>query len=794
MQNSIRGAPEDCPSEEELLAFARAQLESAAAEIVAQHVQGCGNCRQAIAALRERHNTETRILQATEDDKSHATKSLIQDSPEDDWNEDRFDLRVFAPTLRDGALGRLGKYDVLSILGSGGMGVVFKAFDDELRRPVALKVLNRELSSSTTARRRFVREARAAAAVNHPNVVTIFGVETHNDLPFIVMECVSGISLREQLRRQRLEPLEALRVSAQIATGLAAAHAHGVIHRDIKPANILLEEGLSRVKITDFGLARAAVDNVELTSRHRALGTPAYMSPEQVRGETIDARSDLFSLGCVMHAMFTGHSPFQGRTALESSRRVVDELPPPLETAAQNAPRFLAEIVSRLLEKQPDRRFQSAQEVATLLDGYVRTINQTATDELPDILGQRLRSRPRHGMRRAWVAASLALVVMIVGLSVWLGVARLWPHSVPSDVHPHSTTWLRGEISVSKSGPARCASIAEALELAGPGARIVVLDDSEYAEPLVLDRTLQWQGITLESESGPTLVAPEAPSVVRIAGVPAVVLRGFKIRAAADQFGIEIGGECAGARIERVRGVRVGEPDGTRNGVALAFLYIHNGATGAADTPIVIKDVDVRQGGIGFQIGDELPRDGEYLPVKWVRVEECTVIGPAVGIGYQLILANALEHVVVTRSTFAKGACGVSFFVKQPHLARDVTVSHNTFHDLTSWMVWHDTPLEQDAIRFQMNLIARTPRAIFEQRDLGSVRTWFVDNGWLPSEAQPDPILTQVAQVVPHISFASEDAAHDDYLRPQPGSWDVIPPGTELPGRFGVPLDGNRKP
>jgi serine/threonine protein kinase len=791
MQSSIRGASEDCPSKEELIAFARAELESAAAEIVARHVAGCEDCRRAIANLKDLYATETRILQATTDDKSRATQSLFHDSPEDDWDEDPFDLGLFAPARRDGALGRLGKYDVLSILGSGGMGVVFKAFDEELRRPVALKVLNRELSSSATARRRFVREARAAAAVNHPNVVTIFGVETYNDLPFIVMECVSGISLREQLRQQRLEPLEALRVSAQIATGLAAAHVHGVIHRDIKPANILLEEGLSRVKITDFGLARAAIDNVELTSRHRAVGTPAYMSPEQVRGETIDARSDLFSLGCVLYAMFTGHSPFQGRTALESSRKVVDETPPPLETVAPNVPPFLAEIVSRLLEKSPDRRFQSAQEVAALLDGYVRTINQTASDELPGIMGQRLRSRPLNEKRRAWLAGSLALLVIVVGLSVWLAVGRLRPTAVPPVQRDADPTWLRGEISVSKFGPARFASIAEALKLAGPGARIVVLDDAEYTEPLVLDRPGQWQGITLESKSGPTLVAPEAPSVVRISGVSAVVLRGFKMRVAADQFGIEIGGACAGTRIENVRGVRAGDPDGTRKGVALSFLYIHNGAAGAAEAPILIKDVEVRQGGIGFQIGDEMPRDGEYVPVKWVRVEECTVIGPAVGIGYQLILANALEHVVITRSTFATGACGVSFFVKQAHLAQDVTVSHNTFHNLSYWMVWHDTPLEQDAVRFEMNLIARTPRATFEQRDLASVRTWFVNNGWLPSEGQSDPLLTHVAQVVPQISFASEDAAHADYLRPRPGSSDVSPPGIELPGRFGVPLDRN---
>lgn len=803
MESSSRGASPDCPIEEELTAYARGQLAAEAAEIVAQHVAGCGSCGHAVAELKARDNAETGVLLRTDDDaRFPATESLSQDSPEDDWNEDRFDLTLFAPAVRDGALGRLGKYDVLSILGSGGMGVVFKAFDEELRRPVALKVLNRELSSSATARRRFVREARAAAAVNHSNVVTIHGVETHNELPFIVMECVSGISLRERLRRQRLEPLEVLRISAQIATGLAAAHLQGVIHRDIKPGNILLEDGQSRVKITDFGLARAAIDNVELTSRYRALGTPAYMSPEQVRGETIDARSDLFSLGCVMYAMFTGHSPFHGRTALECSRKVVDETPPPLNIVDPNAPPFLAEIVSRLLEKNPDHRFQSAQELAALLDGYVRTINQTATDELPKIMGRRLPSPSERRTRRAWLAGAVALLAVVVGLGGWLAAARFWPdparpfpvRHVPPGADPPSQNWERGEISVAKSGPARCASITEALRLAGPGARIVVLDDADYAEPLVLDRSTQWPGITLESKHGATLVAPDAPSVVKISGVPAVVVRGFKMQVAADQFGIEIEGDCAGARIENVRAVRDSDSGGTRKGVALSFLYIHNGATGTEEAPIVINDVDVRGGGIGIQIGDESTRAGRYVPVKWVRLEGCTVIGPEVGIGYQLILANALEHVVVTRSTFATGACGVSFFIKEPHLARDVTVSHNTFHHLNSWLVWHDTPLEQDAVRFQMNLIARTPQATFEQRDLGTVTTWFVDNGWLPSTSPLDPLVSQVARVISSISFASEDATHDNYLRPQPDSWERVPPGTELPGRFGVSRDRVEQP
>jgi hypothetical protein len=266
------------------------------------------------------------------------------------------------------------------------------------------------------------------------------------------------------------------------------------------------------------------------------------------------------------------------------------------------------------------------------------------------------------------------------------------------------------------------------------------------------------------------------------------------MRVAADQFGIEIGGECAGARIEKVRAVRVSGSDGARKGLSLAFLYIHNGAAGTEDAPIVINDVDVREGGIGIQIGDESPRAGKYVPVQWVRLEECTVIGPGLGIGYQLILANALEHVVVTRSTFATGACGVSFFVQEPRLARDVTVSHNTFHNLNSWLVWHDTSLEQDAVRFQMNLIARTPQATFERRDLSSIHAWFVDNAWLPSELPLDPLVPQIARVESQIALASEDVDHDNYLRPQPGSWDPVAPGTELPGRFGLPMDRIQQP
>ncbi len=792
---SFNGESGECPSEEDLKSCAQQRLESNAAEIIARHLRGCQACRDRFAKYKDGSNTETNLFPHDEnyaDTKTVASEDIVSDIS----LEGRFDLSLFAPSSIQGAMGKLGKYDVLSVLGTGGMGVVFKGFDEELRRPVALKVLNRELSSSSTARRRFVREARAAAAVNHPNVVTIHGVETHNDLPFIVMEFVSGISLRDRLCQQPLDPIDALRISDQISTGLAAAHLHGVIHRDIKPGNILLEDGQSRVKITDFGLARVAIDNVELTSRHSAVGTPAYMSPEQVRGDNLDARSDLFSLGCVMYAMFAGHSPFHGRTALESARKVVDEKPLPLDAVARNVPKFYSEIVTRLLEKDPNHRYQSAQEVATVLSGYVRTINQSATDELQGVMRKSLPPKEMRTWRAVWPVAFLIVFALGIGLSSWLNgrqtQTKVIQNLIP-EVPSSEKNWLRGEITVSKSGSARFASIREALELAGPGSRIIVQDAEEYPEPLVIDRPEQWQDVILESSEGATLVAPNSRSVVRIAGVPKFVLSGFKIRASADQFGIEISGDCAGAHVASVKAERIGDSDGTRKGHSLSFLYLHDGAAGTEGSPIVIKNVDVRGGGIGLQIGDEAPRDGVYVPVKWIRLEECTVIGRDTGIGYQLILVNALEHVVVTRCTFANGACGVSFLVKQPHLARSVNISHNTFHQLKCWLVFHDTPLEQDDVEFQKNLICRTSQVTLEQRNLDSVRSWFVDNGWLQSDAPDDPTILQVAKSAPPITFASEDVTHVDYLKPTSDSWNALPSGKELPGRYGDPSYNRRQ-
>ena len=225
---------------------------------------------------------------------------------------DEVPLDFLHPSDQPGCLGTLGPYQIIDVIGRGGMGIVLRALDTKLNRIVAVKVLAPDLAANPNARRRFLREAQAAAAVSHPHVVTIHAVD-EDKLPYLVMECVVGQSLQEKLDRAgALRLTEILRIGRQVAEGLAAAHEQGLIHRDIKPANILLENGVERVKITDFGLARAA-DDVAITRTGEVSGTPQYMSPEQARGEHVDQRSDLFSLGCVLYAMCTGRPPFRRR-------------------------------------------------------------------------------------------------------------------------------------------------------------------------------------------------------------------------------------------------------------------------------------------------------------------------------------------------------------------------------------------------------------------------------------------------------------------------------------------------
>lgn len=340
----------------------------------------------------------------------------------------------FAPADRPGQLGRLGDYEVQEEVGRGAMGIVFRALDVRLHRVVAIKVMSPQLASYPQARQRFVREGHSAAAVCHENVVAIYAVGEAAGLPYLVMQYVAGKTLEQRLAQSgSLGTAEVLRIGMQAAAGLAAAHAQGLVHRDIKPANLLLENGVERVKLTDFGLARA-VDDASLTQSGVIPGTPQFMAPEQARGEQLDARADLFSLGSVLYMLCTGAAPFRGSSTLAVLRGICEAEPREVRELNPDVPPWLAAIIAKLMAKEPAARYASASEVSELLGRCLAHWQQPSSAALPAELGELVdaqrrsaaeeRSSPRGGaeLRRRIVIAAAALVVfaLLVAAASWM--------------------------------------------------------------------------------------------------------------------------------------------------------------------------------------------------------------------------------------------------------------------------------------------------------------------------------------------------------------------------------------
>jgi serine/threonine protein kinase len=412
-----------CPEATELRELLDGTLAEPRKSEVTGHLEACPACQQrleglvagqeswtgAASQLRQTASVpEPALQQVVAEMAKPATGTATTDTPP---ASDDSALDFLDPPREPGHLGRLGKYEILEVIGRGGMGIVLKAFDESLHRVVAVKVMAPQLATSATARQRFVREVQAAAAVRDEHVVGIYAVEEAKNLPFFVMEYIGGQSLQERLDRTGpLEVKEILRIGMQAARGLAAAHAQGLIHRDVKPANILLENGVQRVKITDFGLARAA-DDASLTQSGVVAGTPQYMAPEQAEGRTLDHRADLFSLGSVLYTMCTGRAPFRATTPMAVLKRVCDDTPRPVQEVNPDIPDWLAGIVVRLHAKDPARRYQTAAEVADVLGQHL------ARYQLPPGL-----THPPLTQRQPW---RLGRTVAIFGI-VALLLAIVW--------------------------------------------------------------------------------------------------------------------------------------------------------------------------------------------------------------------------------------------------------------------------------------------------------------------------------------------------------------------------------
>ena len=342
--------------------------------------------------------------------------------------EDEIPLGFLQPSAREDSLGRLDHYEILEILGQGAFGTVLKAFDEQLHRVVAIKVMSTEMAATSPARKRFLREAQSSAAVRHENVVNIYNVG-EKPIPFLVMEFIPGQTLQQRLKATGpLDVPEVLRLGKQIAYGLAAAHSEQLIHRDVKPGNILLDSSIDdRVKITDFGLARAA-DDASMTQSGMIAGTPLYMAPEQALGQKLDQRADLFSFGSVLYQMLGGRPPFRAPNSIAVLKRVVEDRPRPLNELIPEIPEWMCHIVARLHEKNPDDRFQSAKEVGELLDVCLTDLQQgrlPQVDAPPStvklIEEAQVRPTPLQVVRpsvRSVLKVVAALLILIAGLAI----------------------------------------------------------------------------------------------------------------------------------------------------------------------------------------------------------------------------------------------------------------------------------------------------------------------------------------------------------------------------------------
>ncbi len=334
---------------------------------------------------------------------------------------------------------RIGPYRVEALLGAGGMGEVYRAYDTRLERIVAIKVLPAEKLADEGRKRRFLKEARSASALNHPNIVTVYQIESADDIQFLVMEFVPGKTLDRIIPKKGMRLNEALRCAIQIADGLAAAHAASIVHRDLKPGNIIVTS-TGVVKVLDFGLAKLteieapdSSDSTETvaapeTSEGMIVGTASYMSPEQAEAKHVDARSDIFSFGCVLYEMLTGHRAFSGGTSISTLSAVLRSEPTPITQYVPEIPREVERVVNRCLRKDPNRRFQTTRDLKVALQ---ELLEESDSGTLPMLPGAATKKRSR---RAILLLASLLLIVVSI-IVVWVVGRRSQPAAEMIESH-----------------------------------------------------------------------------------------------------------------------------------------------------------------------------------------------------------------------------------------------------------------------------------------------------------------------------------------------------------------------
>jgi serine/threonine-protein kinase len=731
-----------CPSETHLRDFAAERLDAATAEPIRAHLTQCHVCRARLEALRgvaAGPDTES----APENTASGRRNGSAPEG-RDSRDSSTLDVKFLLPSPNPDALGRIADCDVLGVIGRGGMGIVFQAHDSALQRVVAIKVLSPHLAGSAEANRRFLREARAAAGINHPNVVVIHAVGEQSGMPYLVMEAIGGRSLHERIQTGSPFGLsEVLSIGVQIADGLAAAHRQGVIHRDIKPRNIMLEDGSGRVKITDFGLALVAVDGVQLTSNNRAVGTPAYMSPEQVLGVRVDRRTDLFSLGCVLHAMVMGRSPFQGSHAVEIARKIADSTIRPLHEQDARVPASFSAIVGRLLEKDPARRYQSAEEVREELTRLLARENRGELTLVHPL------SRSQVDRKRLLRRLGLAAVVsVLMALAAWAAV-HYGHHFWAEPRKIESLAAAPNVLRVARSG-GDYRTLGEALAHAVPGTILRVLDDAVYRESLDVGG-IDHRGLILEATGRATLEVPAGrQTAVLLKNARDVTIRGFQIQMADNQHGLTVTGSSAGVVIEEVAFLQPAHSE-------WAALHISD----AIDGPITVKRCTFQSGKLGVVV-EGTPGQ----PVRGLRVENNRFVRG----GTHLFLNRAADNVLIRGNVFVRGI-GVGVNLAAGGGSTGVRIVNNTFLYTPRWLTLEGGELPPDSLVCN-NLVLGAEQIHLGDHTAGQVlQAWrFRNNWWEPVPATSAALAARFARVEARIELLSREPSSSDFLHPPPHS------------------------
>lgn len=394
-----------CPEPQDLERLLNDSAASSAETDIVRHLDSCPDCQQQLEKLAVCQSQVCELVEHIDRDQPDSQSAYwpainsVRETPSgaavpteipfgsSSPRRPDDDVSFLTPSDDPAYLGRLGHFEIARLIGRGGMGLVFEAYDSHLHRTVAVKVLDPGLADDEVARQRFCREARAAAAITHEHVVTVYQVERTADdkLPFLVMQLIQGETLEKKLLRDGRLPLPAiLRIGMQVSAGLAAAHSIGMIHRDVKPGNILLEDAGGRVKLTDFGLARC-IEDLKITRTGFVAGTPLYMSPEQAMGEKIDERSDLFSLGAVLYEIATGQPPFSGNTPLAVLKQIADSQAKSVRSLNPEIPPWLNDLIQKLLAKRPDERPISAAVVAQTLAERLAVFEPISPVQIPAV-------------------------------------------------------------------------------------------------------------------------------------------------------------------------------------------------------------------------------------------------------------------------------------------------------------------------------------------------------------------------------------------------------------------------